>query len=241
MAIQVRILPAPNLYLRDPQDTDLGRRILSTSIQLMDKLGLESFTFKKLAKELGSAEASVYRYFSSKHQLLLYLVSWYWDWVHHLVNKAVAREPSPERRLREAIRALTRPFISNPGVPYIDERLLHQLVINEGSKAYHTKMVDQENNKGVFLGYKSLTAEISNILLEINPDFAYPHSLASSLFEMAHNHPYFAEHLPRLTDLKKSKRLSEELDEMLWFWVTRLLGLSLEVSSNEKVAEGQIR
>jgi len=207
----------------------------------MDELGLEAFTFKKLATELSSAEASVYRYFSSKHQLLLYLVSWYWDWVHHLVNQAIAGEPDPISRLRAAVSALTRPFISNPGVPYIDERLLHQLVINEGSKAYHTKMVDQENNKGVFLGYKSLTAEISNMLLEINPDFAYPQSLASSLFEMSHNHPYFAEHLPRLTDLKKSKRLSEELDEMLWFWVTRLLGLELEVPTGQKVADGQIK
>ncbi|SER32614.1 TetR/AcrR family transcriptional regulator [Neolewinella agarilytica] len=240
MAIQVRILPAPDLYLRDPQDTELGRRILSTSIRLMDELGLEAFTFKKLAKELSSAEASVYRYFSSKHQLLLYLVSWYWDWVHHLVNQAIAGEPSPIARLRAAVSALTRPFISNPGVPYIDEHLLHQLVINEGSKAYHTKMVDQENNKGLFLGYKSLTAEISNMLLEINPDFSYPHSLASSLFEMAHNHPYFAEHLPRLTDLKKSKHLSEELDEMLWFWVTRLLGLSLEVPQSQNVVDRQI-
>lgn len=223
MAIQVRILPAPGLYLRDPQDTELGKRILSTTIKLMDELGLEAFTFKKLAKELGSAEASIYRYFSSKHQLLLYLVSWYWDWVHHLVNQAIATQPTAEGRLKAAITALTRPFISNPGVPYIDEQLLHQLVINEGSKAYHTKSVDQENNKGVFLGYKSLTAEISKLILEINPDFEYPHTLSSSLFEMAHNHPYFAKHLPRLTDLKKNDLLSSELEAMLWFWVQKLL------------------
>lgn len=223
MAIQVRILPAPELYLRDPQDTDLGRRILSTSIRLMDELGLEAFTFKKLAAELGSAEASVYRYFSNKHQLLLYLVNWYWDWVHHLVNRAIAGKTVPNERLKAAIGALTRPFVDNPGVPYIDERKLHQLVINEGSKAYHTKSVDRENNMGAYHGYKSLTEEISQLVLRINPAFPYPRTLATSLFEMAHNHPYFAEHLPRLTDLKTGDKLSEKLEEMLWFWTSGLL------------------
>jgi AcrR family transcriptional regulator len=223
MAIQVRILPAPQLSLRDPQDTELGRRILQTSIKLLDELGLEVFTFKKLASELGSAEASIYRYFSNKHQLLLYLVSWYWDWVHHLVNQAVAGKSTASERLRAAIQSLTQPFVANPAVPYIDERLLHQVVINEGSKAYHTKTVDQENTKGLFLGYKNLSSEISILILEIKPDFPYPRALATNLFEMAHNHPYFAEHLPKLTDIRHGKDVSNKLEEMLWFWVNSLL------------------
>ncbi|TXF87817.1 TetR/AcrR family transcriptional regulator [Neolewinella aurantiaca] len=225
MAIQVRILPAPELFLRDPQDTDLGRRILSNSIHLMDELGLEAFNFKKLAARLGSAEASVYRYFSNKHQLLLYLVNWYWDWVHHLVNRDIAGKAEPDERLKAAIAALTRPFVDNPGVPYIDERKLHQIVISEGSKAYHTKSVDQQNNKGVFHGYKSLSDEICQLLLAVNPDFPYPRTLATSLFEMAHNHPYFAGHIPQLTDLKSGDDLSERLEEMLWFWTSTLLKL----------------
>ncbi|MEO0734533.1 MAG: TetR/AcrR family transcriptional regulator, partial [Bacteroidota bacterium] len=202
---------------------DLGRRILSHSIELLDELGLEAFTFKKLAVRLGSAEASVYRYFSNKHQLLLYLVSWYWDWVHHLVNQSILPEDRPRTRLRAAIRALTRPYIVNPNVAYINERALHRIVINEGSKAYHTKAVDRENNKGLFLGYKSLSNEIAGLVLKIKPDFPYPRTLATSLFEMAHNHPYFAEHLPRLTELKTGEGLSERLEEMLWFWVEGLL------------------
>lgn len=223
MAIQVRILPSSDLSLRDPQETELGRRILASSIELLDKLGLEAFTFKKLAQELGSAEASIYRYFSSKHQLLLYLVSWYWDWVHHLVNQSILSEDSPETRLKATIRALTRPFVVNPSVPYINEQLLHRIVINEGSKAYHTKNVDKENSKGLFLGYKSLSDEIAKLILQINPRFPYPRTLATSLFEMAHNHPYFAEHLPRLTELKTGEGMNEDLEKMLWYWVNGLI------------------
>lgn len=223
MAIQVRIIPSPDLSLRDPQETDLGRRIIAASIELIDQLGLESFTFKKLAVHLGSAEASVYRYFSSKHQLLLYLISWYWDWVHHLINQAILSEDTSKGQLRAAIRSLTQPYVVNPHVPYINEELLHRIVINEGSKAYHTKDVDQENSKGVFLGYKSLSEEIAKLILQIKPGFPYPRALASSLFEMSHNHPYFAVHLPRLTELKAGDKMNEDLEKMLWYWVEGLL------------------
>ncbi|MEM9529023.1 MAG: TetR/AcrR family transcriptional regulator [Bacteroidota bacterium] len=226
MAIQVRILPSTDLFHRDPQETDLGRRILEHSIELLNELGLEAFTFKKLATRLSSAEASIYRYFNSKHQLLLYLVSWYWDWVHHLVNQAILAEDTPSNQLKAAIKALTKPYIVNPGVAYINEQLLHRIVINEGSKAYHTKAVDQENNKGLFLGYKSLSNELANLILQIKPDFPYPRALATNLFEMAHNHPYFAQHLPRLTDLKKGDNLNEKLEEMLWYWVEGLVAAS---------------
>lgn len=223
MAINVRIQPATDLSLRDPQDTALGRRILAASVRMLAELGLERFTFKKLAREIGSVEASVYRYFANKHQLLFYLVSWYWDWVHHLVNQASLTASEPRTRLLATIQALTQPYVENPGTPYIDERLLHQVVISEGTKVYHTKMVDEENSRGLFVGYKALAEDISQLILAVAPDFAYPHSLATSLFEMAHNHPYYAEHLPRMTDVRHGEQTSQEVASMLWFWVSRLL------------------
>ena len=223
MAITIHIVPAVELSIRDPQETNLGKRILQEAIFLLDEIGLEAFTFKKLAARLESTEAGVYRYFANKHQLLVYLVSWYWDWVHHLVDQAVNRHTTPLDRLHAAVRALTRPAITNPDVPYIDERVLHRVVVNEGSKAYHTKAVDQENRKGIFLGYKSLSADIAQLILCVRPDFSYPNTLATTLFEMAHNHPYFAEHLPRLTDIQHGEDQTEELADMLLFWVDRLL------------------
>lgn len=223
MAIQIRIIPPQDLHLSDPQQTELGRKILSCSIRLMNDLGLENFTFRKLSGEIGSTEASIYRYFSNKHQLLLYLVSWYWDWVHHLVNRAIARPADPTDKLRAAIRILTRPFLADVGVPYINQYGLHQLIINEGTKVYRTKLVDQKNNKGLFLGYKGLTAAISELILGVRPGFTHPRALASSIFEMAHDHPFFAEHLSELTDLQDNKDLHSNLEEMLWLWLSRLL------------------
>ena len=72
-----------SLFCKDPQDTDLGRKIIKHGILLIDELGFEAFTFKKLAKGIQSTEASVYRYFENKHLLLLYLTSLYWEWVSY--------------------------------------------------------------------------------------------------------------------------------------------------------------
>ena len=74
------------LYLRDPQGTELGRRLLDESVLLLDKLGFEAFTFKKLAVVMNSTEASLYRYFENKHRLLVYLVSWHWAWLRYQIR-----------------------------------------------------------------------------------------------------------------------------------------------------------
>lgn len=193
---------------------------------MISKLGLENFTFRRLASEIGSGEASIYRYFENKHQLLLYLVYWYWEWVHFLVNKATGDQPNPQQELKSAIGVLVRPFDKSFGVNYVDQQQLHQLVINEGTKAYRTKLVDEKNLQGLFKGYKDLAENISLLLKQINPCFKHPRALASSIFEMAHNHLFFAEHLPRLTDLKEGSNISDDLEEMLWLWVKCLLKTS---------------
>jgi len=75
-----------NLYLRDPQNINLGKRIIQYSIILIDEIGFEAFNFKKLAKRIKSTEASVYRYFENKHKLLVYLLCWYWEWMKFRID-----------------------------------------------------------------------------------------------------------------------------------------------------------
>ena len=40
------------LYLKDPQSSDLGKRIIENSIKLIDDIGFEGFTFKKLGQQI---------------------------------------------------------------------------------------------------------------------------------------------------------------------------------------------
>ena len=77
------------LFLKDPESSDLGRKILKHSILMIDEIGFDAFTFKKLGECIGSNESSIYRYFENKHKLLLYLSSWYWSWVEYRMLFAI--------------------------------------------------------------------------------------------------------------------------------------------------------
>ena len=70
MKLEVQIKMNESLFLRDPEQSELGKNIIKFSIELIQKNGFEAFTFKKLAEAIGTTEAGVYRYFENKHKLL---------------------------------------------------------------------------------------------------------------------------------------------------------------------------
>lgn len=70
---QIKFVINEKLYNKDPESSDLGKSIIKHSIELLDELGYEQFTFKKLGEVIKSNESSIYRYFESKHNLLIYL------------------------------------------------------------------------------------------------------------------------------------------------------------------------
>ena len=193
------------LYTKNPDSSTLGRKIVSHSIEMIDALGFEAFTFKKLGAEIGSNESSIYRYFESKHQLLVYLICWYWSWVEYHLVFATNNIVCPKERLEAAIRILTRKIDVDNAFSYINEVILSNIIIAESSKAYHTKAVDKENEKGYFKTYKRVVQRVSDIVLEINSSYEFPHMLMSTIIEGAHQQRYFSEHLPSLTDVKKEE------------------------------------
>jgi AcrR family transcriptional regulator len=209
-----------SLFLRNPQDTELGRRIIDQSIKMIDDLGIEKFTFKRLAESIDSTEASIYRYFENKHKLLVYLIAWYWNWLEYSIDFHTQNLSSPEAKLKTAIRIVTEKKHRDPLFPNIDEEVLQRIVINESDKTYLTKQVDEENEVGLFRGFKSLCSEIADIVLEINPHYKYARALASTLLQASQQQIFFAEHLPALTnfefeDDKHHKENSEFLFNLL--------------------------
>ncbi|MDW3193712.1 MAG: TetR/AcrR family transcriptional regulator [Cytophagales bacterium] len=195
----------PNLYLKDPQSTDLGRKIIQQSVSMIDEMGFEAFTFKKLSVAIESTEASIYRYFENKHKLLIYLIAWYWSWLEHLITFKTNNIPSAEERLLIALKTITDKKEQDANFPDIDEPALQRIVIAESDKTYLTREVDEDNKDGLFLGYKSLCKKISSIILEINKDFPYPNSLVSTCLEASNQQIFFAEHLPTLSEMRDSK------------------------------------
>ena len=208
-----------NTYLKDPVSTDLGKRILSSSILLIDKYGFENFNFKKLAREVSSTESSVYRYFENKHTLLLYLINWFWELTSMRLDLAMLNVDDPVVKIENIIKTIIEASFENIDIPFIDEEVLHRIIVRDGTKAYHHKSVDDDNDEGFFLAYKTLCEKISHVLLEINSDYQYPNSLASTLIEVCNNNIYFAKHLPRLTDINYNddrSLMEKELFDMLY-------------------------
>lgn len=208
----------PEIYLKDPTSTDLGKKILDNGIQLIDELGFEDFNFKKLARKISSTESSIYRYFDNKHYLFIYLINWYWEWMSNRMDIALFNVEKPEKKIKQIIKTVIRASFINTDTPFIDEETLHRIMVREGAKAYHHKSVDNENAEGFFLSYKALCKKISNVFSEYNPNYKYPNSLASTLIDVCNNNIYYAKHLPRLTDINfdgNPDKMKTELFDMM--------------------------
>lgn len=208
MPVKIQIDVDEKFYLKSPTSSELGIKILSHSVAMIDEMGFEAFTFKKLAGRIGASEPSVYRYFESKHKLLLYLLSWYWNWMDYNIMLATQNVDAPEERLRIAIKLLSQSIRKDPNFAHIDEAALYNIVVAESSKVYLIKSVDIDNKEGLFISYKRLCKRVAAIVREINPDYQYPSALISTVVESSHDQKFFAEHLPSLTDIK-SNRLND--------------------------------
>lgn len=201
MLLQLKL--SEKIFLRDPQETELGRRIISTSIEMIDDMGIEAFTFRKLSRKIDSTEASIYRYFENKHSLLVYLIAWYWHWLEYRLAFTTNNIEDPCERLKMVVKLITEEKSYDQLFENVDENALQRIVINESDKTFLNKNVDEYNRSGAFLAFKSLCDRIAQIILEINPNYLYAHTLASTALEAAHHQIFFYDHLPRLTDHHK--------------------------------------
>lgn len=187
-------------YVKDPETSELGKRIIEHSIELINEIGFEAFTFKKLGNLISSNESSIYRYFENKHKILLYLTSWYWAWVEYQIVIHTISIPDPTDKLNKMIAIITSKTENDSNFSHINEKLLNKIIINEYSKSFLTKEVDLENKEGYFSIYKRLIARIENAIIAVNNEYAYPASLASNLVEGSLHQHFLSEHFPTLTN-----------------------------------------
>ncbi len=209
MELQLQIKMNEGLFLRNPEQSELGKKIIMHSIVMIHKHGFEALTFKKLAQDIGTTEAGIYRYFENKHLLLTYIISWYWSWVEFQIVFQTNNIKNPKVRLKKVIKILASAMEVDDTISYVNSSLLHQIVIAEGSKVYLTKQVGEDNKLQFFKPYKDLCASIGDIISECNSTYKYPRSLATTIIEMAHFQNFFMKNLPSLTDFGKSKEDSK--------------------------------
>ena len=169
----LKISVPSKIYIKDPETSDLGKRIVENSILLINEIGFESFTFKKLGTQIGSNESSIYRYFESKHKLLQYLSSWYWAWLEYQLVLETFSIANTQEKLEKAIKVITRTVEEDSNFSHINETILYKIIVNESSKSFLTKEVDSENKEGYFEIYKRVITRISEMILAVNKDYPF--------------------------------------------------------------------
>lgn len=196
----IKIVVPEKIYIKDPETSALGEKIIQYSIELIDQMGFESFTFKKLGTHIKSNESSIYRYFESKHKLLLYLSSWYWSWIEYQLVFETHNTTDAKDKLIKAIDTVTRSIVEDSNYNHINEVTLQRIMINENFKSFLTKEVDQENKEGYFIVYKRIVSRLNDMILEVNPNYKYSLSLASTLTEGSLHQHFLKDHFKTLTN-----------------------------------------
>lgn len=202
----IKIQVNEKLFVKNPETSVLGKKIIQESIILIDNIGFDDFTFKKLGEKLGSNESSIYRYFENKHKLLVYLSSWYWSWIEYRLVFATNNIADPFEKLRIAITIVTEKIEDDFDTDYINESILNTIVIQEFTKSLHTKEVDEENKQGYFLIYKRLINRIILMVNDVNPQYPFAKSLISSIVEGSLHQHFLMNHLVTITDCNDQKK-----------------------------------
>lgn len=192
------------LYVKNPETSDLGKKIIQRSILLIDEIGFENFTFKKLGERIASNESSIYRYFESKHKLLLYLSSWYWGWMEYRLVFETNNISNSIEKLHRAIKIVTDKIEDDSATLHINEAILNKIIIAEFTKTLLTKEVDEENREGFFLVYKRVISRLIIMINEVNPEYNFAKSLASSIVEGALHQHFLKDHLKTITNCNET-------------------------------------
>ena len=206
MDFQVKFAINEKIFLRNPESSEVGRFMVKKAIDLIYELGFEHFTFKKLATEINSTEATIYRYFENKHRLLLYILNWYWCYMEFLVTFKLENVTDKKEQIKIIVHLLTHELAESTNQFDYNKKYLNQIVISESSKVYLVKDVAEINKDAVFKPYKDLCAKIAEVISSYNLNYQFPRSLSTTLIETSHHQQFFSENLPKLTDISADNK-----------------------------------
>lgn len=189
------------LSSKNPIGSEIGQEILRKSSQLIVRDGIDLFTFKKLAIEIGSTESTIYRYFENKHQLLLYLTSWYWNLLEVKLAFITSNLHNPVERMDIALHFLSAPINELSATSFLDENVLHQIVIRDSTKSINALGMTVKKNTEYLEAYINLVKRLSEIIHKVNSKYKFPSALAISLIETSHHQAHLQGILPGVSDL----------------------------------------
>lgn len=203
-----------SLYLKNPRETAVGISLLEHAATMIASQGIDSFTFRKLSAEAGCTEATVYRYFENKHQLLLYILNIYWGWLEYQLVFDTHNLTDPAEKLKRTISLLADPgfdFMSNKTFA----RHVIQTAINEGVKVHITRHLKEEIRNGAMSGYFNLVNRISIFVSEHDGHYPYPTALATGLIDASLQQLFYQKHIRGISEAADDNKITDFLIRMI--------------------------
>jgi AcrR family transcriptional regulator len=202
--LSLKIQVNDKIFIKDPETSTLGRKIIEESIHLIDEVGFENFTFKKLGERIASNESSIYRYFESKHKLLVYLSSWYWSWIEYRMVFETNNITNADEKLKKAIIIVTEKIEDDSKTEHINEAVLNKIIVSEFTKTLYTKEIVEENKEGFFQIYKRVINRLEAMIEAVNPKYSFSKSLASAIVEGALHQHFLKTNLQSITNCNET-------------------------------------
>ncbi|OYU83952.1 MAG: TetR family transcriptional regulator [Flavobacterium sp. BFFFF2] len=184
--LEVQMKVHPGLYVKDPETSTLGKKIIEHGLLLFDEVGYEAFTFKKLGERIASNESSVYRYFESKSHLLYYYSHRYWLWLEYRLVFSTTNISDPLLKLEKAIQLLIEPIQDDLQTAHLDEQLLHKIIVSEFGRIQPSRHAAIEASLIRPEAFNRIKQRLCAILQQVNPSYLYPLPLANTLIEAGH-------------------------------------------------------
>lgn len=94
-------------------------RLILTTIELIDEIGIQKLTTREIAKREGVSEATIFRHYSSKNELLIGVLDYFTQYDADLLQTAKMRELKPLEALKFIINSYAEYYENYPAITSI--------------------------------------------------------------------------------------------------------------------------
>ena len=182
---------APSFYKKNPTSSALGKRIVSSGLDLLNSKGYLHFTFKELAEKTKSTEASIYRYFDSKEQFLAYCSGAYWVQLKHRLGMYTLNIPDSKTYFERTLDVLLNELQDEQYMLLANKDFAR---FRESSRRYGLSILgilsDSKSRDELSADYASLMREvyqfIEDAIEKVLPNSGFKDIIASSILSKTH-------------------------------------------------------
>lgn len=120
-------------------------RFIITTIEIIDELGIQKLSTREIARRQGVSEATLFRHYRSKNDLLLAVLDYYDQFSLDIFRSTIQKELKPVEKIRYLLNVFAQYFENYPAVTSLLQIL--DSLRHEADLADKTKTILENNYK----------------------------------------------------------------------------------------------